>query len=151
MADYKKDKRLQEFGMSIAKDFHEDKLDKAKFLFAFQSPAQKSGDRVVLGRAIKVSPMTRDLANMNADFIIIIAEDEWKDLADDKRMALIDHQLSHCAVHEDEKNPGKPVFKIAPHDLGEFSDVVRRHGIHCDEILPFVAAAKQGNLFKESK
>jgi hypothetical protein len=149
MANFETDKELQKFGEGVMGQFHEDKCGKATIIFAFRDPAEKAKDRVTLAKVVKVPGMWKALGKVKADFIIIVAKKEWETLNEQKREALIDHQLCHCGVHEHAKKPGKMVFEIIPHDVGEFSSVFGRHGIHCDDMIKMIEASKQLDLFKE--
>lgn len=118
-------------------------LTSANIGFVFRAGAQHANGRLVLGKAAKVSP--RDKVYSNLDFIIWLAQDWWQGLlTDHQRQALLDHELCHCIF---DKESG--TFKIRPHDLEEFKEIIERYGLW-DETLqragPALAAASQAYL-----
>jgi hypothetical protein len=70
------------------------------------------------------------------DVTIKISEDQWKEMSEDQKFALLDHELYHVIVKRDEDGNIKldeskrPVCKIQIHDwsLGGFAEIARRHG-----------------------
>lgn len=73
-------------------------------------------------------------ASDDIDFLITI-DANWAAQASDVHfMALLDHELYHCAQATDEfgmpkfKKSGSPVFAMLGHDVEEFVGVVRRYG-----------------------
>lgn len=83
-------------------------------------------------------------------FLITIHEKTWLGLTKKQKLALIDHELCHCQVEEDDK--GNRKLFLVGHDLEEFRAVVRRHGQWEDGIKEFVeeARAAQLRLFNEN-
>jgi hypothetical protein len=70
------------------------------------------------------------------DFIILIDRNIWAGLDMQQRVALIDHELSHCQQATDEfggpkfnQITGRPIWRIAAHDIEEFNGVIERNGI----------------------
>jgi len=126
----------------LIRDYHPD-LDEANVGFLFRDKAQKSGDRVVLGKASKVQDRLKPF--LDYDFIIWIAQDVWEgELSMAQREALVDHELCHCTMDDN----GKP--KLKHHDIEEFNEVVERHGIWKDDLKTFAGiieeALKQPSL-----
>jgi hypothetical protein len=76
-------------------------------------------------------------------FVITVWENAWEKLSDRQRKALIDHELCHCRIEEDERT-GKAKGVIVGHDIEEFNDVVRRHGHWLTDVSNFVEACKSG-------
>ena len=87
-------------------------------------------------------------------FVITMSKDVWELLPHEKKVALVDHEISHAGASVkqakdeadsdvdaeiEQDNPVK--LSIKPHDLEEFSDVVRRHGLWREDIQEFVDAA----------
>jgi putative metallopeptidase len=56
-----------------------------------------------------------------------------------QRRALVDHELNHLNIDID---TGK--YSLLPHDLEEFSGIVRRHGLWRDSVKFFIEAAREG-------
>jgi hypothetical protein len=113
-------------------------LKEARIGFLFRDEAPRSKGRVTMGKAQKVPLHLKPL--MDYDFIIWIAEDIWDSLPEERRRALVDHQLSHCYLD--------PIWgaTIRPHDVEEFVDVVDRHGFWTYDLLRIQEKAKGGQL-----
>jgi hypothetical protein len=131
---------------------HHAHLLEANLLYVFTDQRRKRCDRVRLGSAAKMNAMLRFLASgMDSvedgpDFLILISSDEWSELGLQARKALVDHELSHCAlfVKDDSEKPavwvrwdaemGNPDsypdrrWGMRGHDLEEFAGVLKRHG-----------------------
>ena len=119
------------------------KLDRIIFLFTEKTPS--TGGKDVLGKARLVSELEAaafgdwsDYAE-TADFIIVVTRSWWAILDDAKREALVDHELCHCYYDD----AGMP--RIAVHDVQEFNEVVRRHGLWSTD-LEKMAHAVQPHL-----
>lgn len=93
----------------------------------FREKASKSGGRTVLGRSKKSSSLIQALVEGECEFILEIACDQWQELNDTKRMALIDHLLCYCQVEE--KDDGSLKYSIRKPDIQMFSEEVKRHGV----------------------
>ena len=111
----------------VINNYHDRLLD-LNILFMFRSEPAVSNGRITYAKCQKVSPQMRTLLN-NADFIIWISKDDWDKNPDKWRMALLDHELTHCGVYEDDK------LYIRPHDIEEFNDIIERHGVWTRDIL----------------
>lgn len=115
--------------------------------YVFRSEHAKSSGKAVFGRAKKVSGLNAYLAQLEdpdetgisgaeGDFFVIeIAEDIWRELKQDARVALVDHELSHCGVTFDKDENIKLV--CYPHDLEEFNAIVERHGLWRPDVAEF--------------
>lgn len=60
---------------------------------------------------------------MEADFLFTINEDEWLELNDAQRLALLDHLLCGCSL-----NQITETWTLIKPDVVEFSAVIERHG-----------------------
>lgn len=81
------------------------------------------------------------------DFLVVVNHTTWRDLDVAARLALLDHELCHCAVHPETDAP-----VIVPHDIEEFDRIVRRWGLWDRRLERFATAIKavgQGNLFHQ--
>lgn len=74
-------------------------------------------------------------------FIVLIDRNIWLGLSPEEKLALVDHELSHCAQarEDDGETPkytrdGSPVWMIRSHDVEEFEAVIQRHGLWNDEL-----------------
>lgn len=112
--------------------------------YLFIKDAPKSKGRNVLGRARKVSGLQAWLGHPDIDppsafveptdfFVIEISHNTWRDLDDSQRVALVDHELSHCAVDYDDET-GEPVLKMRTHDVEEFIGVINRNGLWKEDV-----------------
>jgi hypothetical protein len=78
----------------------------------------------------------KDRAKGMADAEIVIDANTWKGLAEAKRVALIDHEVTHLRVKQakdggvDRDDLGRPklVMRLHDHQIGIFKDVIERHG-----------------------
>lgn len=113
-------KEIIKMAESIIAQYHPHLLD-CSIGFIMRSEAPISNGKVTLGKARKVSAEQR--VHIDFDFIIWLADDWWHNhLNDAQRTALLDHELCHCRLDDDEK------LWIAPHDVEEFNCIIERHG-----------------------
>lgn len=97
----------------------------------------------------------KDRAKGCKDAELIIDESNWRDLTDEQRRALIDHELQHLEVKFKDggvalDDLGRPKLSMRKHDwqMGWFDVIARRHG----EASPEVRQAselmgRQGQLY----
>jgi hypothetical protein len=125
-------------------------LEKARITLAYRADwkADKDGLRT-LGKCKKVSAVEKLFHGW--DFVIILNHDVWvsKMLTEPQRLAILDHELCHAQVVEDKDgatvtdHEGRPKWRCRKHDLEEFRDIVKRHGIYKQDILDFCKAAME--------
>ena len=92
----------------------------ARMGFTFRDKAGKSQGKMVLGKAIKVSKSLEPYIEL--DFLVWLSEEDWHRSDQALREALLDHELCHCGGDGDEG------YKIRPHDVEEFIEIIKRHG-----------------------
>lgn len=112
--------------------------------YLFRESMQSRGS-VTLAKASKVGGKLEHFSNL--DFLIEVNWEQWKVLGVRERVALIDHELSHFDVDAERDTP-----VILPHDLEEFTSIVRRWGAWRPAICHLVKAAEdynQRDLFEE--
>lgn len=144
----------------IAQDLigeHHTHLTNRKIVYIFRDSPQKRAGTEIWGKARKVGGLNAFL-NAQADgaldlehaydeeadhsyFVIEIAEPIWHELDETGRRALVDHELSHCEVHISDS--GKESLRIIPHNLEEFTEVVRRHGLWKSELRRFAKVTNE--------
>lgn len=123
--------------------------------YLFREPAAKSRGRVVYGKARKVSGLNAYLVGLeHADrldddelvefFVVEIARVEWIGLTEAQRRALVDHELCHLDVELTDAGDIKLVTR--GHDLEEFNEVVKRHGLWRPTVVKFAEVAKSAQL-----
>lgn len=118
---------------------HHDHLAEARIALVWVHNVKPDRDgHLVLGKARKISQ--REQLWNEHDFSIELNEFAWRELKVEQRRALVDHELCHLAVDQDEETE-EETFRIRKHDLEEFNAVVRRHGLWREEAQTFVDAA----------
>jgi predicted metallopeptidase len=107
-------------------------LVNSKIAYLFKNKEMKSKGRLIVATAKKISKEMTTLSGYN--FLIVVSYPTFRDLNDDQKLAVIDHELEHCFVDEDPKT-GDPVYSILPHDVEEFSSIIRRHGLYTTDLV----------------
>ena len=108
----------------------------------------ESGDKWSGGRSLyQLEQWFGDLP----DFTITIFAPYAQTCSDAAFMALVEHELYHCAQDTDafgqpkfSKQNGLPIFAMRGHDVEEFVGVVRRYGADASGVRELVAAANKG-------
>jgi hypothetical protein len=136
----------------LVRDFRRDLVD-ARIALAWCTAWKPDADgRVTIGKCKKASDLDREL--MEFDFIILLSKSFWLDLevTDEQRRALLDHELMHAAVkvgengEPEEDAKGRIVYRVRKHDIEEFADTVKRHGIYRGDLDTFAAALRQAAM-----
>lgn len=145
--------------------YHQHLLDfsvRMRYLFVDKTP--KSGGMEIWGTCRKISGLNAYLEGENPDgdpfFVITISKDIWDVLPQDSRIALVDHELCHASAeakqqkddgesNEDMETDNPVKLTIRPHDLEEFSCIVRRHGLWREQVKDFVEAALKAKPTEE--
>lgn len=127
-----------------------DHLQRASIAYVFREK-MKTRDKSVWGKASKASG---ELEFFNGyDFVIKINWMVWRGLSDLQKVALIDHELSHCG-HEIEDKTGDDKWVMLSHDIEEFSGIVQRWGLWRPDLTVFAGAvvhAHQLGLFEGAR
>lgn len=130
---------------------HHPDLGDIEIRYVFRDKATQSGGKTVLGKARKVTGLNALLAGAHDPelgfFVIEIAHREWRLLTKSQRIALVDHELCHCTLEEDDDG-----YKLAlrSHDIEEFAEIIERRGLWHDD-LKTVAQSVQLALFGEQQ
>lgn len=130
---------------------HHRHLMSVPIVYVFRSPASRSRNRIVLGRAVRVLGLNAFLVALAAGeatddlfeavdrdysfFVMEIALEQWDLASPAARAALVDHELCHFDV-DDETGE----LKIRAHDLEEFNEVALRHGSWSPDVAAFLEA-----------
>lgn len=141
----------------VRRDFHPDTAD-AQIAIAWRKGYKPDPEgHIILGQCVKASDLQREFVDL--DFIILLNKEIWNDLqfTPDMKKALIDHELSHAAMaYDSEGDPkidvrGRPVWRLRSHDIGEFIDIVRRHGTYKRDLQLFAESLikKKNPVFPE--
>lgn len=139
---------VEAIGRELIREHHPH-LMKARVEFLFVNKAPKGGGKVVWGTARLVSGVNAFLAGQDIEegdatafFAIVISAPVWEGLAEEKRKALVDHELAHCWVEETDE--GETRLRLLKHDLEEFGAIVLRHGLWRQDVEQFVHMAEEG-------
>lgn len=122
--------------------YHPELAD-ASIGIVFRDQATKTAGRPEVAKTSKVRPQDKFFMSEGFDFIVVIAEDVWVKLSREQRLAALDHELCHMAYAD-----GKA--SIFPHDIEEFSAVLKRHGPWNADLLKGMTYV-QDSIFPESK
>jgi hypothetical protein len=115
---------------------HHTHLADAKIKYLGREGAWSVGGKIRWGSAEKCSAKHRHLTGY--DFIIIINVDVWGGLESKQKVALVDHELSHCGINDNG-------WCIWPHDVEDFASVVRRHGLWQEGVRKYAEAAVEAS------
>ena len=110
-------------------------------------PITRKGKNVA-ATAEKISAKIRAISD-DTDFLITISAPVWKDLSDELRVYILDHELCHCFV-EDPNDDGEEKNKILPHDFEDFTDLIRRRGTLTPELCKLKEILKNVNNKEEN-
>lgn len=118
---------------------------KFDFLFIFrdvegEAPALEEKGQRIFGK-VNILPL-KDRVKGNGDAELIIDGDEWPDLTNEVKKALVDHLLCSLEVKRDKDGSMKyddlerPLLRIRPHDrvIKFFDAVAQRHGVNSYEV-----------------
>lgn len=151
---------VAEIAEGLIAKYHQHLIDysvRIRFIFVDKTP--NSQGKEVWGTCRKISGLNAYLEGENPEgdpfFVITISKDIWDILPPDKKLALVDHELCHAwaevkqqkeeAESDSDLETDNPVkLSVKPHDLEEFSCIVRRHGFWREDIEAFVEAALKG-------
>ncbi len=97
---------------------------------------KKSHRRPVCGQCVKVPNLFKVL--MPYDFLIVIYEVNTEGFTDAEMDVLLYHELLHIGMND------KGEFTTNPHDINDFSTIVRKYGIFWAEVGLELAAPADG-------
>jgi hypothetical protein len=128
---------------------HHKPLEKARIEYVFSDKVPKAGKVEIWGTMRKVSGLAAYFAADKFEraqgeyqdfFCMTITKPIWDELDDACKEALVDHELMHATTVEKD---GEVKLKIVPHDLEEFTDIVKRHGFWRESIKMFMEARRE--------
>lgn len=159
MINYKEAPEVKKIANELIPKYHshlEEFNVRVDYLFMDKIPMK--GDNEVWGQCRKITSLNAYLAADKISggdpfFVIIISEPIWDILPEKEKMALIDHELCHTSAEYQEKDDEEPVLKISlkPHDMEEFSCIVKRHGMWRDSIKDFVESARKDKVITDEE
>lgn len=133
----------------VRKESH-DHISEALVALAWRHRVKSDKDGILkLGQCLKNSGVHREFAEY--DFIIVLNKMAWDAFAKPQKLALLDHELCHIMPSEDKNGEhqqddrGRKLFRARRHDIEEFSEIVKRHGLYKKDLERFaeVVAKKQ--------
>lgn len=80
------------------------------------------------------------------DFLIVLDLTYWNEATPVQREILVHHELLHASQAKDLfgaprfDRDGNPVWALRDHDISEFNEVVRRYGVHSEDVETFLKA-----------
>jgi len=141
----------------MRKENHSD-VSEARIALAWRHRVKSDKDGILkLGQCVRNSGVHRELADY--DFIIVLNKSAWDEFTKEQKLALLDHELCHIMPSEDKNGEhqqddhGRKLFRTRRHDIEEFSDVVRRHGLYkkdLEKLAEIVARKTAQPLFAEN-
>ncbi|HHV61127.1 MAG TPA: hypothetical protein GXX51_00575 [Firmicutes bacterium] len=129
---------VQEIAEKLIEEYH-DHLKQARIKYLFRSGNWTAGCKTIWAKATKLSAQQTYLTGF--DFVITVNRDIWAKLTVEAREALVDHELSHCSCDYDPL--GRPIWRTQGHEVEDFADVIRRHGLWSVELEALMRAAEE--------
>lgn len=141
---YSKAPAVERIGRELIAEHHRHLTNtRVEYLFIDKTPTRSGKE--IWGTARRISSLAAFLADDGEEgepfFCITISSPVWNTLTEEKRRALVDHELSHCWIEE--KEDGSQSLVLLSHDLEEFAAVVLRHGLYREEVAQFHDVAVQ--------
>jgi len=130
---YKPAPEVEEVARELIPEYHAH-LAEAKIEYLYRVGTWNSKGKVMMAKIHVLSGREKHLTGL--DIVMEVNRAVWGELDAQQREALIDHKLCHVVE-------GKDGYKRVDHDLGEFSAVIRRHGLWNHEVQGFVKAVRQ--------
>jgi hypothetical protein len=125
-------KDVVDLAEQVRKKHHPD-LEGAKIGYVMLPGRPSNKGKTILGRCKKIG--RGEALFCEVDFIVGFPKDSWDTLDDRQKIAVADHELCHCGNKLDKD--GKARWCIIPHDVEEFSLVVKRHGLYLGDQTEF--------------
>jgi hypothetical protein len=138
---------VQKIAQELIPEHHPHLVD-VRIDYVFIDKIPNKGNKQVWGTMRKIGSLAAYLAAPSEEqedggagdfFCMTITKPVWDQLEHDDRVALVDHELCHAGVEEDEDGIKK--LKTIPHDLEEFNCIVERHGLWRKDVQLFADTA----------
>ena len=139
MAKFTDAPEVEMIARSLLVSEHSELLE-AKIRYLFREGDWSTRDKETLGQAQLLTGKQHFITKL--DFVITINKDAWTVLTNNQRIALVDHELSHCCRGEDDKF-GNPTWYIQGHDVEDFIGVINRHGYWTPTLRRFDEAGQK--------
>lgn len=95
--------------------------------FMSSNKAKVSNGKTVFGQCERVPD--RYKAFITYDFLITVYEPNVIDFTSQQIRILLHHELLHCGVNMN----AEPTYKVVPHDVEEFNEIIDRYGLDWSE------------------
>ena len=104
-------------------------IDETGVLVGFMSSnkAKVSNGKTVFGQCERVPDKYK--AFIPYDFLITVYEPNVIDFTGQQIRILLHHELLHCGVNMN----AEPTYKVNPHDVEEFNEIIDRYGLDWSE------------------
>jgi predicted metallopeptidase len=143
MAQYTLAPAVKDIANKLIEKYH-NHLQGFKIIYLFRDKSMKSKGKEVYGKASKVQ--SKYQAITGATFVIEIAEPAFASMDHKHQVALIDHELMHCFIDENEQPT------ILSHDFEGFNKELKRHGFWASDLQIMEKQLEQMQLsFDEKK
>lgn len=139
---YASAENVESFAKRLIPSYHPE-LVSARIAYIFVDVGSKKNGRTVAGKVRKVSGALEFLLEL--DFLIEVAMDNWNELTEQQREALVDHLLERCSGEEDE-DTGDMKWNVREPDVQEFGSILRRHGAWNEALTGFVSIAQETDV-----
>ena len=136
---YSDAENVQAIAQRIIPMYHPE-LATARIKYIYVDKGGTKSGRPVPGKIKKITGSLEYL--LDCDFLFEVALDQWNELTDRQRQALIDHLLERCTGEEDEST-GDMKWVVREPDVNEFAAILRRHGAWNDDLSTFATVAKE--------
>lgn len=121
---------LKDMAKALLPKYH-DSLIQANIAYLFKNKEITRGGKKVLATAEKCSAKVKAISDY--DFVIVVAYPTWNDLTDKQKLAVLDHELEHCLITEDDE--GNMKCQILSHDVEEFINIINRHQLYREDLV----------------
>lgn len=122
---YKANEDVEKMARDIIVKYHPE-LVNLKIAYIFKNKSIKSRGRECNAQISKVSPKVQAICEV--DFVVTLSAPRWQELNEIQHSALLDHELSHILITENEST-GEEKRQMVCHDVEEFLSVIRRWGL----------------------
>lgn len=140
----------EKIGQDLVAEHHRHLLNvRVRYLFTDAKPPKKLTCKGFANPTI-LTPLHRFLSSGGGDqeegdhVAVVVNRELWGALDDEQRRAVIDHALAHIWL--DTGDDGDDKLVRLEHDLAEFAEVIRRHGLYLDAMRPTADAIRQLDL-----
>lgn len=114
-------------------------LATARIKYINVDKASAKNGRPIPGKVRRISGSLEYL--LECDFLVEVALDQWNEMTEGQRQALVDHLLERCTGEEDDQT-GDMKWTTREPDVAEFTAILRRHGAWNDDLAGFASVAK---------